>query len=289
MLEAYPSTSLRVAVVWINILPTDDSQSAAWASSLFDDPRVAQFHDPAKLAGNHFARGLLTRPPAWDIYLAYDRDARWGDPSPRPAHWMHQLSGEQADPERYRTGIDLARSLHAALGELGMAAESPAPSPEELALARRQAGDQLVALRGAEAAHERCLRCSERAGLGTCSAAGWRSLVAMRSSSAPDRIEMRAGPGEASGRTGEITLEVAGLLCPDCMPIAAAALFGLPDVLGVAVDLDRTLMTAWPVPGAILDPRALVETLNEQGFNACRAGEPPAETSGNPEVNGDGR
>ncbi len=42
---------------------------------------------------------LGTGEDAWDVYLIYDRSAKWtGDLPPKPAFWMHQLGG--VFPER---------------------------------------------------------------------------------------------------------------------------------------------------------------------------------------------
>jgi hypothetical protein len=87
---------LHVHVVWVPILPDDDAQAAARASTRFVDPRVTHYWDPDRALG--FSLGArLALPPrdpgrttgvAWDVYLLFGRGARWGD---APAFWMHQL------------------------------------------------------------------------------------------------------------------------------------------------------------------------------------------------------
>jgi hypothetical protein len=46
--------------------------------------------------------------PAWDVYLAYGRDAEWRNEPPVPAYWMHQL---RLDPERRLDGDRLAAEI----------------------------------------------------------------------------------------------------------------------------------------------------------------------------------
>ena len=46
---------LRVAVIWVDMLPSDDAEAARRAQVLIEDARVTQFHDPDKLAGQAWA------------------------------------------------------------------------------------------------------------------------------------------------------------------------------------------------------------------------------------------
>ena len=98
LLKAFAEADIAVSVVWIGISPSDDANAASRAATIFDDPRVTQFHDPRRLAGETFAKGLLKSPPAWDIYLFYARGSTWIDRGPpTPAQWMHQLGSDVAD------------------------------------------------------------------------------------------------------------------------------------------------------------------------------------------------
>ena len=71
VVAAYPTADVSIFVVWIDILPSDDSAAAQRVAGIFNDPRVRQFHDPNRLVGDSFAKGLLEQPPAWDMYLLY--------------------------------------------------------------------------------------------------------------------------------------------------------------------------------------------------------------------------
>ncbi len=96
----------------------DNETTAKKIAGTFDNPAVKHFYDPlpAHRAGKAFAKGLLTRGPAWDIYFFYDKGVEWRDVPPKPTEWMHQLSGgRRADPERFHTGDDLVDKLHAAM------------------------------------------------------------------------------------------------------------------------------------------------------------------------------
>ncbi len=85
VLKAYPSADISVFIVWIDILARDDYAAAQRMAGIFNDPRVRQFHDPNRLVGDAFAKGLLDQPPAWDIYLLYAASPRklWVDDPPQ--------------------------------------------------------------------------------------------------------------------------------------------------------------------------------------------------------------
>jgi hypothetical protein len=112
ILEGFPLARVDVAIVWVDILPTDDATAAQEASTLFEhDARVSQFHDPGLVTSTAFVDGLIAPPPAWDMYLFFAADQTWRDAAPRPVEWLHQLSGGRGPPERFRTGDDLTRGL----------------------------------------------------------------------------------------------------------------------------------------------------------------------------------
>ena len=52
-----------------------------------------------------FQRVLGLDEDAWDVFILYDRSARWsGDLPPSPSYWMHQLSTSRAphlEPEEF--------------------------------------------------------------------------------------------------------------------------------------------------------------------------------------------
>ena len=69
------------------------------ATRLMSDPRVAHFWDPEATVGSAFSRVLGTSEPAWDVWMLFDRDARWDERPPEPAWWEHQLG--YLSPDRY--------------------------------------------------------------------------------------------------------------------------------------------------------------------------------------------
>lgn len=114
LLEEQPADVLRVAVVWIPMLPADTDAAAQSASAVFDgDGRVAQFHDPVRLAGRAFGAVLGGDDAvAWDAYLFFAAGTRWKGPAPPPAGWAHQLGTKSwADAARYHTGDRLLPEL----------------------------------------------------------------------------------------------------------------------------------------------------------------------------------
>jgi hypothetical protein len=127
ILARFPDAKIAVEIVWVDILPGDDAETAQKASRLFDDPRVSQMHDAALATSGVFVDGLIERPPAWDMYLFFPPRERWESAPPQPVDWLHQLSGGRGAPERFRTGVDLARGLYASTSALGFAPAGPAP------------------------------------------------------------------------------------------------------------------------------------------------------------------
>lgn len=66
------------------------------------DKRVSYFWDGKGELGKSFSAVLHLGQPAWDLYLAFNRDAEWKKKPPVPAYWIHQTS---AQPEhRFKWG-----------------------------------------------------------------------------------------------------------------------------------------------------------------------------------------
>ena len=123
VLDAHPGDDLAVAVVWLPMLPADDERAAQEAAHLVADPRVRHFYDGERRAGRAIAGSLGTDGAAgqiaWDMYLFYDRHARWpaagAAAPPHSVDWLHQLRGRAwADPRRYRWGEEFASGLREA-------------------------------------------------------------------------------------------------------------------------------------------------------------------------------
>lgn len=109
VLEEFPDAGLHVALVWMEMLPSDCTESALDAARLFDDRRVSHFYDASRIAGRSFAQGLLPIGVAWDTYLFYPPGETWTDGPPPPVRWAHQLG--RIDPEHCHPGEELFAAL----------------------------------------------------------------------------------------------------------------------------------------------------------------------------------
>lgn len=86
ILEKYPSSKLRVYVVWFSMLPTDARSRWGWTAGVISDQRVLHFWDEKKLLG----RWLAQEDPAnsdggiiWDAFYLYGPEATW-ESKPQP-------------------------------------------------------------------------------------------------------------------------------------------------------------------------------------------------------------
>ncbi len=82
ILEKYPSSDVRVYVVWFNMLPGDSRDLVD--RKVLNDHRVTNYYDRNRLVGSGFAkyseggRGIV-----WDAYFLYGADASWtAEPGP---------------------------------------------------------------------------------------------------------------------------------------------------------------------------------------------------------------
>ena len=299
VLKAYPSADISVFIVWIDILARDDYAAAQRMAGIFNDPRVRQFHDPSRLVGDAFAKGLLDQPPAWDIYLLYAASPQqlWIDDPPKPTDWMHQIGFRDVDPARRRGGHDLVVGLYDAMSDLGFdpVIESP-PSEQKIAAAVR-ATNALVnsALREASASNPalamlvQCDRCAKAGFVGQCSLAGFRHIVAITQQIGDDPAALGfliAGTNNPDGtplgsdtmigsdpRLGPISgevilLDVEGMRCPDCPSKLAISMLFLPGVKRVTVDFDAREARVTIDPPNSISPETLIAAIEQSGFSA---------------------
>jgi hypothetical protein len=141
-----------MAWAFINMMPTDDLNSAAQAAARVPDPRLATFHDSAHALGRAMARSLGWKVHvAWDTYFIFRPGILWRGPDmPSPDTWFHQLKNREmweqtaeaelgtaewtqaladrseADPSQFRTGNDLRIALESGLKD---AAAHPLRAP----------------------------------------------------------------------------------------------------------------------------------------------------------------
>lgn len=293
VVSAYPSADVSIFVVWIDILPSDDYVAAQRVAGIFNDPRVRQFHDPNRLVGESFAKGLLDQPPAWDMYLFYAAtpEQLWVDQPPKPADWMHQL-GSVADPARERSGQNLVVGLYHAMSDLGFdaAIESP-PSEQRIASAKRATNAMVSSAQREAAANApivaalaQCDECAKAGFLGQCSLAGYRAIVAIPQQIGDDPsilgvaitgtndpvnspIPFGADPllGPISGEV--IVLDIEGMRCPDCPSKLAMSVLYLPGVQRVMVDFDAREARVIIDPPNSTSPETLVAAIEQSGFS----------------------
>ncbi len=82
ILEKYPSSPVRVYVVWFDMLAGDARQLVD--TRVLNDPRVSNFYDPNKTVGSWFSEHMdREKGIVWDAYLLYGSDASWvSEPGP---------------------------------------------------------------------------------------------------------------------------------------------------------------------------------------------------------------
>lgn len=80
ILEPNPTADLRVYLLWVPFL---GGTEASIDVDLMPDARVLHFWDGERIASDFFGRQVFGGPGAWDVYLLYGPDARWGN-APEP-------------------------------------------------------------------------------------------------------------------------------------------------------------------------------------------------------------
>jgi hypothetical protein len=115
LLGALPDADLRAQFVWVPMLPPDNEAAALAASQRFAEPRARHHWDGerhlARRMGQALGIGAVDSVAegdiglAWDVYLAYGREATQIE---RPAFWMHQLAVKHAprlDAQAFRSRV----------------------------------------------------------------------------------------------------------------------------------------------------------------------------------------
>lgn len=103
---------MRIYAVYLPILRSDQENTVPNAMTRLPDERVSFFWDGKGDLAQSYAR-VLKLPagqPAWDVYLAFNREIEWKNDSPAPDYWMHQLRGQK--PERFLNGEKLAEEMN---------------------------------------------------------------------------------------------------------------------------------------------------------------------------------
>ena len=96
MLAQISSPDVHVYTVYLPILQADQEASVPSALRSLPDDRVSFYWDQKEETAQAYSRILKLRPgqPAWDVYLAFGRNAEWQTAPPDPDYWMHQLGGQ---------------------------------------------------------------------------------------------------------------------------------------------------------------------------------------------------
>ena len=77
ILEKYPSSDVRVYLVWFNMLPGDSRNLVD--RKVPNDHRVVNYYDPKRVVGSWFAEHTGGGEIVWDAYFLYGPDASWTD------------------------------------------------------------------------------------------------------------------------------------------------------------------------------------------------------------------
>ena len=107
VLEQEPSDDVKVYVAWVPMFRGMERDVPEATRSL-SDPRTRHYWDGDSLLVKSYRHTLALSEDAWDVFLLYDRQARWeGDTPPTPVFWMHQL-GSRRKPRVHGPWLDAA-------------------------------------------------------------------------------------------------------------------------------------------------------------------------------------
>lgn len=119
VLERIGDPRLRAYVVWAPILADDTEEAAKLAVAHLPDARVTHYWTRDKSVAEAFRAPLgLAEGPAWDVYLLYPPGVKWGNGTPVPWYYMHQLN-DRLPAERRFNGAVLAEKVRELLAGKG--------------------------------------------------------------------------------------------------------------------------------------------------------------------------
>jgi hypothetical protein len=100
VVSRFATDKLAVYVVWVPLLNLQDPATLQrhahqYAKLIPPGPRVTHYSDAEAFAGKAYGPilGVPYGSPAWDVYMAFGADVRWGDTPPVPNYFEHQLGG----------------------------------------------------------------------------------------------------------------------------------------------------------------------------------------------------
>lgn len=101
VLSNIPDKRIRLYIVWLPVLRSDNRAAAEKRVNEFSDPRLTYFWDENRITGLRWQPILRIRDLAWDVYLVYGLDNSWNDNPSVPDFWMHQLGNVGYAPNLY--------------------------------------------------------------------------------------------------------------------------------------------------------------------------------------------
>lgn len=124
VISKFATDKLAVYVVWVPLLNLQDPATLQrhahqYAKLIPPGSRVTHYSDPGAYAGKAYGP-ILSVPygsPAWDVYMAFGADVRWGNTPPAPAYFEHQLGG--LPPEKLLDGPRFAGEVSKLLARAG--------------------------------------------------------------------------------------------------------------------------------------------------------------------------
>lgn len=124
VVSRFTTDKLTIYVVWVPLLNLQDPATLQrhahqYASLIPQGPRVTHYSDPEAYMGKAYGPilGVPYGSPAWDVYLAFDANARWGDTPPTPNYFEHQLGGLPSD--KILNGPRFAEEVRKLLAKVG--------------------------------------------------------------------------------------------------------------------------------------------------------------------------
>ena len=108
MADRLPRADVPTYIAWVPMLRAEE-RHVRRATQVSVDGRARHYWDGHGVLLSEFQKVLSISEPAWDIYMVYDKQARWDEaPPPAPSFWMHQLGSRIAAPE-LDTGVFVDR------------------------------------------------------------------------------------------------------------------------------------------------------------------------------------
>jgi hypothetical protein len=101
------------------MLDNDSIEATLPSVKFLSGKQFQHFYDQHQNVGKIIANSVgWIGKVAWDIYLFYEPYTDWTDRPPKPKYWMHQLTDDWAQNDKYQTGGDLKNELFVSMKKL---------------------------------------------------------------------------------------------------------------------------------------------------------------------------